>query len=372
MKITLLEKSPGVWRLRIETQKNGERHHAYETVRGDRIAAEIRRSELLKEAEQGTWAAPDKITLGAFLQQYVAQKVALEEMGPVTEVNSLQRIRDWIAPHLGAVRLQSVTGQQLQKLYTDLLTKPGEKGKPLSTSSVASIHGSLLAPAFKAARRAKLIKVNPMEEVTPPRRGEANPKALDAAGVERLLSTATGGPLEVVLIVALGTGLRRAELCGLRWRDVDFDAATIAVEGAVVRIWRKGDASKHIRKAPKTRAGRRTVDVPPEVLDVLRPLRGIGDAPVFPNWSPGALSAAFKRLASAAGLPDAVLHGTRHTHITHLLREVGKEGAKSVSQRIGHANVRTTLEIYQGVFEEDRKKLGGLASGLFKKKGAKQ
>jgi integrase len=98
-------------------------------------------------------------------------------------------------------------------------------------------------------------------------------------------------------------------------------------------------------------------------LDGVYVFTGFDGGPV----KPGTLGIAFRRHCDGLGLTDFTFHGTRHTHITTLLARVGKAGAKAVSQRAGHADLSTTLEVYQTVFEEDDRALADLSGGLFKR-----
>jgi integrase len=382
MKVTYIERTPGTWRLRIEGGRgtDGRRQFSYETIRGAKEDAERRRFEILHAHEEGTWAKPDKILFGAFLDRWVEQRRALGVICRTTAEKQEQMLRWYIKPALGGKRLQAVTGSEIQSIYTDLLTKPTRLREHLNPSVVRLLHQTLVT-AFKGARKAKLIKTNPMEEVTPPPLGRrSNPKALDMAGVAKALQELRGHWLEPIAIVGFAGGMRRGELCGLKWRHVAANGTTVRVEGQVVQYY---DRSLEW-KVPKSESGVRNIALPPEAADVLRRLRrdaiersmgaGFGgkidDAYVFTRdganpLTPDNLTGSFAEFFDAHGLPDFTLHGTRHTHATALLKAVGREGAKAVSQRLGHADVMVTLSVYQTVFEEDDVELGDMASGIF-------
>lgn len=388
MNVTYIERSPGVWRLRVEGPRGGDgkRTFSYETVRGTEDDAARRRFEIVKGHEEGSWTKPDKLTLAAFLGRYLEQRQALGKIcrGSAETYGAL--LQKNVLPVLGGHRLQKVTGADVQALYSKLLTR---KERPLAAASVGLIH-QILKTAFKAARKARLIVINPMEEVEAPsaRREteeETTAKALDDAQTERLLREIAGNWKEDVIIVALGAGLRRGELCGLRWRYVDLAGRKLTVAGQLVQ-YRDGTLEY---KVPKTRRGRRVVSLPDPVVDVLRRLRAkaaaesmaagrgaIEDCYVFSQdgerpLQPAVLTTSFNRLCDAIGLPAFTLHGARHTHITSLLKRVGREGAKAVSERVGHASVAFTLDRYQSVFEGDDRNLGDLAGAMFKSAGTK-
>lgn len=384
MHVTYIERSPGIWRLRIERGKDGagKRLFSYETVRGTEDDAARRRFEIIKGAEEGSWAKPDKLTLGAYLKRWLEQRQAIGIVNRGSAEYYGHLFGKHVIPRLGGLRLQAMPGHEIQALYTRLLTQP----EPLAAVSVVLLH-RVLKVAFTDARKARLIVVNPMDEVTAPRsKRKGAPRALDAAGLERLLREIEGHQYEDAIKVALGTGMRRGEICGLRWCDVDFNRGRLTVAGQVV-MYLDGTME---RKETKTEAGERKVSLPGPVVDLLRGRRARaaaesmaagkgsieehyvfapreGETPLRPHT----LTDAFTRVCVKLGLHGITFHGTRHTHITELLKHVGETGAKAVSERVGHADVKFTLSTYQSVFEDDDKALGDIAAGMFRNRGIK-
>lgn len=380
MNVTYIERVPGNWRLRVEGPRKGDgtRTFSYETVKGTEEDARRRRFEITKAHEEGSWSKPDKLTLAAFLARWVDER---EAMGRISR-NSAEYYRRLIAgrvlPTLGGARLQRLTGADLQALYASLLT--GENA--MAASSVVVIH-RILTAAFKSARKARLITLNPIDEVDAPSPGRKTaPKALDEAQLEKLARAMAGHPHENLLLFALATGMRRGELSGLRWRDYDPSRRQVTVAGQNLQY---DDGSIEWR-APKTDAAIRTISLPQDIADMLVQMRAaaarealsagrsIEDYSIFSPgggrpFPPDCLTTNFRRLAAKAGLVGYTLHGTRHTHITALLKRVGKEGAKAVSRRVGHANVNFTLSVYQSVFEEDDRDLADLAGGMIRRGG---
>lgn len=387
MNVTYIERAPGVWRLRIETGRStptaahpdGEREFSYETVRGVEDDARRRRFDILRSHEEGSFARPDKLTVAGFLgrpvdepeafSHWVGQRLALGIIGRSSAENYQIMLDAYFLPKLGATKLQKLTAADIQAAYTAML-KDG-----LSRTTVSQLH-RIVRCAFKSARKTRLIIVNPMDEVVAPKLPKQKPKATDAAGMAKVLAACEGNWKWPIAVVAFGCGFRRGEVLGLRRKDVDLAGAKIAVVGQLVEYH---DGS-HEWQAPKTEAGVRTVAISPEVVDVLRKVMreslearmragvggdGLDDAPVFTrdgvSWiRPARLSDSFNRLCDRIGLPAFTFHGTRHTHATVLLSKVGKSGAKAVSERLGHADIATTLRIYQTVLAEDDRELAGL------------
>lgn len=379
MKVTYLEvpKGSGSWRLRIETGRDDEGNRAFKylTIKGSEDDAQRKRFELLNQHEQGTFSEPSKLTLASFYRQWVDSRLALKKICRGSAENYKIFFDTHVAPVLGGMKLQKVRGSDLQALYTGLAT-----GGRLGQSSVAHVH-HILSPAFRAARKARLITVNPMEEVDPPQKVKSKPKAIQGEKLQRLIASLPGKWFECPVTVGLAGGLRRGEVLGLRRGDVDLSTGKLNVQGQLVRY--KDNSVEW--KAPKSAKGVRRVTLPPEAVESLRlHIRaeterrmklGVGQwkdtdyvftgddglSPIVPNK----LTDDFTALCDSIGLDGFTFHGTRHTHITALLKAVGKAGAKAVSERAGHADLGITLEVYQTVFAEDDDELGALSAGIF-------
>jgi integrase len=382
MKITLKERSPNHWRLRLETGKDeaGNRVFKYETVTGSCKDAERRRFEILHGHETGAFAVPSKITLAAFFRRWIETRLALSKITRSTAENYRQMFDVYVAPKLGGKKLQAISGPDVQQIYVAMASGTGQnRAKKLSENTLRHMH-RIMAALFHAARRSRLIKVNVMEEVEPPNIVRSKPKAITGDDAVRLVETLAGDWKEPIVILALSAGLRRGEVLGLRWKDVDLNSGKLSVNGQLVEYQ---DHSVQW-KAPKTAAGTRTISLPSAAVDLLHRIRrqaaetrlrlgvgggGLDDAYVFTAdgetpHKPSRLSRSFSAHCDAHGLPEFTFHGTRHTHLTELLRRVGKAGAKAVSERAGHADLTTTLKIYQTVFVGDDENLAELSAGL--------
>ena len=203
-----------------------------------------------------------------------------------------------------------------------------------------------------------LVK-NPAIQVRPPRPPRREIKILNKDEIGALLATAkeTSSELYLPVLVAVTTGLRRGELLGLRWTDLDLKAGVLTVNQSVERI-----GGKITYKAPKTATSRRLITLAAVTVEKLQEHRlaqtkerlkfGLGRDPrglVFTRpdgqpLDPDSLSRDFPRLVAAAGVTPITLHGLRHTHISHLLMD--GVHVKVVSERAGHANIAITLSTY--------------------------
>ncbi len=192
-----------------------------------------------------------------------------------------------------------------------------------------------------------------------PHQGEM--RTLDAEGVRRLLEESRGSVYHPIIHLAVYTGLRRSELVGLRWSDIDFDMATLQVV-QVVHCLRDGTI---VFQQPKSQKGRRQVALSPSVVLALREHRenqkllnllmgvpstpnefvfaGANGSPVLPNT----VTHGFIKLVRRAGLHGIRFHDLRHTDASLLLRQ--GIHPKIVSERLGHSTVSITLDTYSHV-----------------------
>ena len=203
---------------------------------------------------------------------------------------------------------------------------------------------------------------NPADAVEPPRYAHKEMRALDAPGVAVLLEAARDTDLQAIVAVAVGTGLRRGELLGLRWSDIDLDARRLTVRRSVETV--QGITRT---KPPKTTRSARTIALPPFVADVLRAERaaqarlllllGQGrseDGWVFlrgdgTQWEPGAFSLAFARFVKRSKLQHVRFHDLRHSFGTLAL--ASGVDLQTVSRALGHESVAITSRIYVHAIE---------------------
>jgi integrase len=207
--------------------------------------------------------------------------------------------------------------------------------------------------------------------------------AYDVEEAKRLLEAARESTIYVPVLLAFQTGMRRGELCGLKWEDIDFDRGTLAVRRSVEQTKKGilGQEKATMRfKEPKT--GKSRIITMPKVLTIeLRRHKGeqaerrlqLGEAwqdqgLVCPNddgtlRTPDGLSRAFARLVRKAGLPHLRLHDCRHTHATLLL--ANGENVKVVAERLGHSTSRLTLDPYAHVLEGMQKGAADRLDAMF-------
>jgi len=324
-------------------------------------------TELVKRMHDGSYRAPTTITLG----EYLAKKwlpAQRSQLRPSTFDSYRRTLELHVVPTLGAVPLAKLRPEDLDGLYAHLLESGRRNqsgtGAGLSVSSVRYVH-RILRKVLGDAFRKGAIERNPATFADPPKKGPG-------AGPDRQARVWTGHQLQTFLtladserlgpayLLAAHTGMRRGEVLGLRWGDVDLHAKRLHVRQAVTAV------AYTVRISDvKTRASRRTVDVDEPVVQVLQAWRRrlaeerllLGPAYddhdlAFPRpdgapTHPERFTRTFDRLVAEAGLPRIRLHDLRHTHATLLLK--AGVPVKVVSERLGHASAAFTLNVYQSV-----------------------
>lgn len=265
-------------------------------------------------------------------------------------------IRLYARPSLGEVPLAEIGPLDLQHLYSGLLSDPG---RPLSGGTVLNLH-LVLTQALGQAVRWGYLSSNPAAGAQPPRPRRAEAAQVDAALCERILAAARGTRFECPAAIAISTGMRRGEILGLRWSDIDPDLLLAHVRRSL-QPTRRG----LVFEQPKTKRSRRAVMLPGFLRPYLerqskdqsrrRSERGAawcetdlvidrGDgAPLHPDT----LSSRWGVFLSRAGLPHVRFHDLRHAHATLMLLQ--GVHPKVVSERLGHASVGITLDTYSHV-----------------------
>jgi len=318
--------------------------------------------EALERMRTGMWVDPGVTTLGEYLTEWLA---AMESNVVDTTFRAYeQSMRNWVMPRLGSVRLAEVSPMHLRSLQTELLRDGRVDGKGgLAPRSVASCR-RVLSQALKDAVRWGLLIRNPMDAVDPPRVVDAEMVTWSDTQARSFLDAVASDRLYAMWVLFLTTGVRRGELAGLRWGDVELDRATMAIVRNRVSAGRGKAVSTH---QPKTRRGRRNVALDVTSVEVLRAHRAaqfeerlrLGPAWVDSGYvfcgidgaalHPDTITATFKSIIRNLDVPQIRLHDLRHTSATLAL----KAGIhpKVVSERLGHATVSITLDLYSHVLD---------------------
>jgi integrase len=329
------------------------------SVKGNKREAERRLAELTHQLNTGSYVKPRKLTVGDYMEQWLAD-YCLPNLQPRTTEGYGFIVRKYIIPSLGNIELTALRPEHLQRFYTEKLASGGKDGTGLSPRSVRYCH-TTLHKALKSAMRLGILARNPADAVDPPRLKPHEMQIMSEDDIQKLLELAKDTQYYQVFYLALYTGLRRSELLGLKWADVDLILCQLSVARSLQQL-RNG---KVVEAPCKTDKSKRMVSLSPRTAIMLRQykdqqtkLRKDIDIPitekdyVFSHYDgspilPDSLSQAWRHLATKAGLKNIRLHDCRHTHASLML----KAGIhpKIVSERLGHAGIQITLDTYSHV-----------------------
>ena len=235
------------------TTSLGKRKRSYCKTERDAVR---KRNELLRELEQGTLATGPQRKLGDYLEDWI-ENVHKDKLRVSTYVKYKKLIK-YIVVDLGNVWLQKLTPEQVRRFYTKMGKDRQNGGNGLSSKTVHEIHG-VLHLALKNALRWGYVSRNVCDLVEPPRIVSRKGTPLTLEQAQALLENVREHRLEVLLTMAVVTGMRRGELLALRWSNVDFDRRTLLVLHTVDYIPKYG----YVETEPKTAAGKRLVSLPP-------------------------------------------------------------------------------------------------------------
>lgn len=253
----------------------------------------------------------------------------------------------------------------------------GKGGRVLSARTIQFVH-AVLRSGLQHAVREELIGRNVAKLVSPPRAAPAEVVALDPAVARRFLRFAREHWLAALWLILLTTGLRRGEVLGLAWSDVDLDSGTMRVRRTVQKL---GDV--FVFGEPKSARSRRTLPLPEVCVTALHAHVGItrerADGPqtrvpvqpadlIFVTRSgrpvdPRSVNRAFGRLLARAGLPHARVHDLRHTCATLLLADGASD--RDVMELLGHSSIGITMNTYAHVLDESKRRMASRMDGLF-------
>lgn len=241
------QRSKGTWSVVIDTGSDphtGRRRQQWFTVKGSKREAEAKLRELIDTIEKGVYVKPGKVTLGEWFEEWLGGYAALH-VSPRTIDSYREQVTRHIIPSLGGIPLAQLQPHQLEKYYAQMLAAGRVDGKGGLSARTVRYHHGLIFEALKHAVKKGILMRNVAEVVDPPRRAFTSKIAImDPAQVKKFLEAAADTPYYYLLYTALHTGMRRGELLGLRWCDLDLDMATLSV---VQTIYKSKGAAHHQR-----------------------------------------------------------------------------------------------------------------------------
>jgi integrase len=350
----------GSWAFRVDAgfhPESGKRRQILRQGFATKKQAEAALNDAVQSVAKNAIVAKSSQRLGEYLDDWlVSQRARLRE----TTLRSYEIAIQRIARSLGWVPLQSLTPLQIERFYAELLKDGGKSEKGLAAKTVRNTH-VVLRKALADAERLGLVPRNAASAAHAPTARRTEFSTWSSDELKDFFASVRDDRLFAAFVVLATTGMRRGEVLGLRWRDVDLDAAQLAVVQSLTTV--DGDP---LLTGPKTQRSRRTIFLDSQTVALLKDHRRrqreeqlvagpdwltSGDLvfrdelgrPLHPDW----FSREFKVLVRRTGVPPIRLHDLRHTHATLAL----KAGVhpKVVSERLGHATVGITLDLYSHV-----------------------
>ncbi len=335
--------------------REGNRVRKYRTFDTKRDATRAFNEHKVK-MDKGTQIMPSEYTFAQWLD-YWYKDIILPQIEETTAYGYRGMIENYLKPQLGEIRLQKLTARDIQQYYTWMMDE-----KKLSPNTVIK-HHNLLTNTLNAAERQEYITKNPMRAVSPPKKRQREAKFYTPEQLGILLDKAVGTRLELPVFICAYLGLRRGELCGLRWSDVDLEHQTITIENT-----RTQAGKKEIEKGTKTASSTRTLYLPDTLCDMLKAAREHQQVcraeyknayddndyvvvmedgrPFRPNY----LSELFSKFLADNDLPKIVLHELRHTFAS-LSNQAGIP-AYNIGKALGHSTPATTQKIYTHLLDQ--------------------
>lgn len=359
MKGSLKKRSDGTWTLRYDLPRdNGRRRQRTVTFKGTAKQAQAELAKLIHEVETGRHATSGGLTVAAFLEDWLRHKQ--QQLAAATFEDYQWRISKYVNPSIGHIRLDALRPLHLQRWYDEELAA----GRSIY---IVNYNHRIIRSALTDAVRWQLMAVNPAKSTSPPRLPRVTQKTIRIDAARAVVDAARGTRYFAPVLLALWTGMRRSEILGLRWQDVDLDKGLLLVRQSLIVTM----SNQIVFKSPKTRSSRRPIALSIFAIAGLREQKQIqaqdrADAlakgkqyletelvctqadgrPVLPS----SFTHALPRLLKQAGLERVRLHDLRHTHATGLA--LAGVPLKVISDRLGHSSISITADIYSHVLPE--------------------
>jgi integrase len=329
-------------------------------------SAEEALNDVLRQLGDGTYSRPTKQTVADYFTADWLPSLEAAVKGGSLKASAASfyatLARAYIVPRIGGVQLNALDAPALNRLYGDLLTGGKRNGSPLSTTTVHGVHVTISRALKDAVRWGKLSR-NVASLADPPQPGRAERPIWSADELRTFEAAVSGDRLYAMWRLAMTTGLRRGELAGLHWSDLDLDAKRLRVSGARIVV---GYAV--LDETPKSKSSARVIGLDEATVQALRAHRRqqleermawgaawTDSGLVFSRedgtgYHPERLTKAFQAAARRAGLPVIPLHSLRHSYATAGL-EAGVP-MKVMQERLGHSSLTITADLYSHVREQ--------------------
>ena len=368
---TIRKRSDGRWEARIIIGHKNDGTPMYKSAFAKTQKSALKELHHLIELYRDVDLTEDcRMTLGEWLDKWIDEYMIF----PIREstLDSYRAmVKNQVKPFIGGKQIASLTTADMQKFYNKI-KKEGRvrehpiHGKTLADSMVRGVH-MMLHEALDTAVKERLIAKNPTNGTTVPKCNYPEKQILGDDQLETFLKAIKGHEYWCdFFYVEVMTGLRRGEICGLKWQDINFEENKLQVKRSV-SVKKGGGVSIG---ETKTETGVRSILMPPSVAEVLqnRKQRAITEW-VFPNFmhpeqpiSPATAYRKLKIILKHAGLPLIRFHDLRHTFATHATH--GGVDPKTLAGILGHTNASFTLDTYTHVTSDMQKAASNIVGNI--------
>jgi integrase len=329
----------------------GKYNYHWETVRGTKTDAEKRRTELLHQLDTGTFIKPNKTTFAEYLERWL-QDYAKPKLSPRSYERYAGIIKNYLIPEIGNIPLTQLRPEHIQKHYRTI------RDQGLKSETIR-FHHAVIHKALQTAVKWAILNRNAADGVDVPKTVHTEMQTWDDFEVRHFLDTAKDSIYYALFHLALFTGMRRSELLGLQWRDVEVQQIHVC------RSLHHLKDGSYIFTQPKSEKSKRIIALSPSSVLVLAEHKGrqqairamlgetlgkddlVFSTPQGSPLRPNTITRAWTMLATKADIKHIRLHDARHTHASLML----KQGIhpKIVQERLGHSTISMTLDIYSHV-----------------------
>jgi integrase len=355
--------------LDLGRDENGKRIRKWHSGYADKDEAERGRTELLRSVDTQEYVAPSRLTVRQFTEErwlpHLDGLVAAEKLKPSTVAHYRRLLNAYVLPRIGRKILRDLTADELTRMYGVLLahgrcrTRSGSP-EPLSRTTVHACHVAV-HKMLKDAVRFGLVVRNvadvAAEDAPRPEKPDLSERTWTPEELGRFLSSVTSTRLASMWELFAVTGMRRGEVCGLRWSALDLDAGIIDIVRATVVINHKA-----VESTPKTKMSVRCLALDPDMVRALRAYKrrqakerlswgpDYRQTDLVFTWEdgralhPDVVTKTFQRLARKAGLRPIPVHGLRHSFAT-AARLSGME-LDELQLQLGHSSITVTSDLY--------------------------
>ena len=326
-------------------------------IQGD---AQKHLNSVLGRVDKGSWRPDTPMTVKELLEDHWLPSQASQGLRGATMAQYRLVVRAWLVPNIGGTPVSALTPKIVSDLITTLKTKESSAGRKGLSPRTVQLAVGVLKSACNWAVVNKLMPHNPIAAFAQPHADRPEMKAWSVGEARQFLESVKDDRLAWVWTLALTRGLRRGELCGLKWEDIDLERGTVRINRARVTV-----EGRPVDSLPKTKAGRRSVPLDPNLLTILRAHKASQSVEQLKSggaykidgylcadelgqpYHPDTISGWFDKAVKKTALRRIRLHDTRHTAATLML--ASGVPVKVVTEMLGHATPVITLTFYAHV-----------------------